>query len=386
MNNFLLDLKTKIHFGKGSVKNLRRELKDYKKILLVIGSGSVKKFGIYEQVMNELNGAGMEVFELSGVKPNPTIDLVYEGIEICRENNIEFILALGGGSVIDTAKAIAVGAPYSGDVWELYLDESKITQALSTGTILTLSATGSEANRNSVITNEKTTEKLGIHHDCLRPVFAIMDPSYTFSLPPAQTAAGISDIMAHVFEQYFSPTKDAFMADRMAEGVLKTCIKYGEILLKEPENYEARAEIMWASTIALNGLLSAGKIGDWACHMLEHELSAYYDLNHGMGLAILFPNWMKYLLDDSKMWKYRDYAVNVWGLPAETDDRELAEAAIAKTREFFNSLNLPDTLTKVGIDDKYFDVMADNLLKRGNLGSFKVLDRTDILSIYKRSI
>ncbi len=385
MINFLLDLKTRIHFGKDSVKNLKQELYPYKKILLVLGSGSVKKFGIYDAVKKELSDAGLEIFELDGVKPNPSVDLVYEGIGICRNNSIEFILALGGGSVIDTAKAIAVGVPYLGDVWELFIDESRITNALSTGAILTLAATGSESNRNSVITNEKTTEKLGIHHDCLRPQFAIMDPSYTFSLPPVQTAAGVADIMAHVFEQYFSPTKDAYMANRMAESVLKTCIKYGALLLKDPENYEARAEIMWASTIALNGLLGAGKIGDWASHMLEHELSAYYDLNHGVGLAILFPNWMKHVIDDSKLWKYREYAVNVWDLPEGMNDMQLAEAAIAKTREFFIKLNLPARLSEVGIDDKYFETMAENLIKRGKLGSFKVLNKEDIISIYKMS-
>jgi len=386
MINFSLDLKTRIHFGKDSIKKLKQELSSYTKILLVIGSGSVKKFGIYDAVKNELAEANIEIFELEGVKPNPSIDLVYQGIDVCRKNNINFILALGGGSVIDTAKGIAVGVPYKKDVWELYVDETKITEALSTGAILTLAATGSESNRNSVITNEKTTEKLGIHHDCLRPEFAIMDPTYTFSLPPVQTAAGVSDIMAHVFEQYFSPTKDAFMSDRMAESVLKTCIKYGKVLLTEPENYEARAEIMWASTIALNGLLGAGKAGDWACHMIEHELSAYYDLNHGVGLAILFPNWMEHVLDESRLWKFREYAINVWDLSHNMSDMELAQAAISQTREFFNSLNLPSTLSQVGIDDKYFELMSDNIVKRGKRGCFKVLDKEDLISIYKMSL
>lgn len=386
MLNFSLDLKTRIHFGKNSITKLKKELAPYKKVLLTLGSGSVRKFGIYDAVIKELSQTGVEVFELWGVKPNPSVDLVYEGIEICRENGVDFILALGGGSVIDTAKAIAAGVVYSGDVWDLFLDESRITKALDTGAILTLAATGSESNRNAVVTNEKTKEKLGIHQDCLRPQFAVMDPSYTFSLPPVQTAAGVSDIMAHVFEQYFSATKDSYLTDRISESVMKTCIKYGKVLLKDPENYEARAEIMWASTIALNGLLASGKLTDWATHMLEHELSAYYDLNHGIGLAILFPNWMKHVMDDSKLWKYREYAVNVWDLPADMSDLELAEASIQKTGEFFKSLNLPSTLTEVGIDDKYFEVMADNLVKRGKLGSFKVLDKNDIISIYKMSI
>lgn len=386
MLSFSLDLKTRIHFGKNSITKLKKELAPYKKILLTLGSGSVRKFGIYDSVVKELSQSGVEVFELWGVKPNPAVDLVYEGIEICRKNNIDFILALGGGSVIDTAKAIAAGVVYQGDVWDLFLDESRITKALDTGAILTLAATGSESNRNAVVTNEKTKEKLGIHQDCLRPQFAIMDPAYTFSLPPVQTAAGISDILSHVFEQYFSNTKDSFLTDRMSEAVMKTCIKCGKVLLSEPENYEARAEIMWASTIALNGLLASGKYTDWATHMIEHELSAYYDLNHGIGLAILFPNWMKHVMNDSNLWKYREYAVNVWGLPDDMSDIELAEASIEKTREFLKSLNLPSTLTEVGIDDKYFEVMADNLVKRGKLGSFKVLDKNDIISIYKMSV
>ena len=386
MNNFSLNLKTRIHFGKGSVSNLKSELQGYKKILLVTGSGSVKKYGIYDDVINIISKISIEIFELSGIKPNPSIDSVYKGIEICRKNNIEFILALGGGSVIDVAKAVAAGVVYKGDTWELFLDDSKVKSALKTGSILTLAATGSESNKNSVITNEKTKEKLGIRNDCLRPQFAVLDPSYTFTLPVIQTAAGVSDIMAHVFEQYFSTPKDAYLTDRISENVLKTCIKFGPVLLKEPENYEARAEIMWASTIALNGLLSCGKVTDWASHMIEHELSAYYDLNHGVGLAILFPNWMKQVMDESRLWKYRDYAVNVWGLSPELNDFELANAAIDKTRNFFDSLNLPNRLSQVNIDDKYFEIMAENVIKRGNRGNFKILDKEDIISIYRMSL
>ena len=386
MINFSLNLKTRIHFGKGAILNLKSELSPYKRILLVTGSGSVKKFGIYDTVMAELSATEKEVFELSGIKPNPSIDSVYDGIKICKENNIDFILALGGGSVIDAAKAIAAGVVYKGDVWELYLDNSKFEGALKTGCILTIAATGSESNRNSIITNEKTKEKLGLRMEELRPEFAVLDPTYTYTLSSVQTAASVADIMSHVFEQYFSPTKEACLTDGISESVLKTCIKFAPVLLTDPKNYEARSEIMWASTIALNGLLTVGKLGDWASHMIEHELSAYYDLNHGIGLAILFPNWMKRVADDSRLWKFRDYAVNVWDFPASLSDRELADASIKKTREFFNSLNLPSTLREVNIDEKYFELMAENIEKRKTLGTFKVLNKEDIIEIYKLSL
>lgn len=386
MIDFSLKLKTRIHFGKNAISNLNRELNPYKRILLVTGRGSIKKYGIYDAVMSELSGTGKEIFELSGVKPNPSIDSVYEGIKICNENNIDFILALGGGSVIDAAKAVAAGACYNGDAWDLFIGKGSLTGAISLGNILTIAATGSESNPNAVVTNEKTKEKLPLINEALRPVFAILDPTYTYTLPPFQTAAGISDIMAHVFEQYFSPTKDAFLTDRISESVMKTCIKYAPVVMKDPENYEARAEIMWASTVALNGLLSCGKISDWACHITEHELSAYYDLNHGAGLAILFPVKLQQAIADSTLWKFKEYALNVWNLPSSMSDTELAEESVKKTREFFDSLNLPNKLSQVGINSEYFEIMAENVVKRGMTGSFKQLNKQDIIEIYKKSL
>lgn len=386
MLNFALHLKTRIHFGKGAVENLRNELKSYKRILLVMGGGSIKKYGIYDQVMAEISAARAEAVELSGVQPNPTLDSVHKGIELCKENNVEFILAVGGGSVIDAAKAIAAGVVYGGEVWDIFLDGSKFKGALPIGCILTLSATGSETNGNSVVTNEKTMEKLPMRQQGLRPEFAILDPTYTYTLPEYQTTSGIADIMAHAFEQYFSPEKDTYLTDRMTESVMKTCIHYAPIVMKNPEDYEARANIMWASTIGLGGLLSCGKLTDWATHMIAHELSAFYNLTHGVALAILFPNWMKRVADESRLWRFRDYAVNVWGLSPELSDRELADGAIAKTREFFNSLGLPATLSQVNINDERFEIMAKNVVRRGSRGSFKVLDEEDVVAIYKMSL
>lgn len=379
MNNFSFSLKTKIHFGKGALTNLKNELKPYSKILLVTGSGSVKKHGIYDTVVKELKDK--KIFELSGVQPNPVLSTVYKGIDICRENNIDFILALGGGSVIDTAKAIAAGLLYHGDIWDLYIDNSKFSGAIKTGCILTIAAAGSESNMNSVITNEKTKEKRPLRHEGLIPEFAILDPTYTYTLSEKQTAAGIADIMAHAFEQYFSPTKDAYLADRLAESVIKTCIKYGPILIKEPQNYEARAEIMWASNIALNGLLGCGKETDFATHRLSYDFSSYYDLTHGVALAILFPNWMKQVFDNERRWKFEEYAINIWELPAEE-----AEASINKTREFFNSLNLPNNFSQFGITDENFEMFTENIIKNGKTGSFKRLSKEDIISIYRRSL
>lgn len=386
MLNFALHLKTRIHFGKGAVENLRNELKPYKKVLLVTGGGSIKKYGIYDKVMSEISAARAEAVELSGVQPNPTLDSVHKGIELCKANNVEFILAVGGGSVIDAAKAIAAGVVYGGEVWDIFLDGSKFKGALPIGCILTLSATGSETNGNSVVTNEKTMEKLPIRQQGLRPEFAILDPTYTYTLPEYQTTSGIADIMAHAFEQYFSPEKDTYLTDRMTESIMRTCIHYAPIVLKNPEDYEARANIMWASTIGLGGLLSCGKLTDWATHMIAHELSAFYNLTHGVALAILFPNWMKRVADESRLWRFRDYAVNVWGLSPELSDKELADGAIAKTREFFNSLGLPATLSQVNINDERFEIMAKNVVRRGSRGSFKVLDEEDVVAIYKMSL
>lgn len=387
MKNFSLTMPTYIHFGKGSLKKMLKHISKYSKILLVTGGESIRKNGIYDEIINILKGANIKIFEVSGVKPNPGVDKVYEGIEICKKNKIEFIIAAGGGSVIDTAKAIAAGVKYDGDVWELFHDESKVKDAIKIGAIITLAATGSETNGNSVITKEETNEKLAIHNDVLKPVFAIMDPTYTFSVNKYQTAAGTADILAHVFEQYFSPTKDTYVIDRISESIMKTVIKFGPIAYKNPENYEARAQLMYSSSLALIGILSSGKIADWATHAMEHEISAYHDLTHGVGLAILFPNWLKYCFSEETAWKYREFAINVWNLDPSLDDKTLANKAIEKTQEFFKSLNLPLTLKEVNIDDTNLEKWVSNIVKRRkSIGAFKVLFEDDIRNIYKMSL
>ncbi|MBN2090046.1 iron-containing alcohol dehydrogenase [candidate division KSB1 bacterium] len=386
MLNFDYEIPTKILFGKDKIKQLGSEIKKYgNRILLLYGGGSIKKIGLYNDVKRILKDNAIEFQELGGVQPNPRITIVREGIRLCREHQLDFILAVGGGSVLDTAKAIAAGFYYQGDAWDFYTRKASVKKALPIGTILTLAATGSEMNGNSVINDEATESKLAIGSLLLYPKFSILDPVYTFSLPPEQTAAGVVDIMSHIFEQYFSPEHGTAVQDRLAEALLKVCIHYGPIVLAEPQNYEARANILWAGSLALNGLLSYGKTGDWATHNMEHELSAIYDLTHGVGLALLTPFWMEYVLSERTVDKFADYAQNVWGIISR-DKFAAAHQAIDKTREFFKSIGMPVTLREVGIDDQRLDEMSNKAVRFGALGNFKRLNSADVLQIFKNAL
>ncbi|MCY6959746.1 iron-containing alcohol dehydrogenase [Clostridium brassicae] len=387
MLKFSYSIPTNVHFGKGRIKVLAKEIKKYgSKVLLTYGGGSIKRNGLYDSIVEIFNENDISFCELNGIDPNPRLTSVNEGIKICKENNIDFILAVGGGSVIDCSKIIAAGYHYEGDPWDFFIGKARIKQALPIGTILTLAATGSEMNGNAVISNMETEEKLGTFGESLKPKFSILDPTYTMTVPVKQTAAGTADIMSHVFEQYFSPTEGAFLQDRLAEAVLKTCIEYGPIAIKNPENYEARANLMWSSSIALNGLLTYGKITDWATHGMEHELSAIYDITHGIGLAILTPNWMEHVLDNGTVDKFVEYGVNVWGISLEEDKYSVARKAIEKTREFFKGLGIPMTLKEVGINEERLQEMAEKATKFRPLGGFKKLDKNDVLEIYKASL
>lgn len=387
MLNFNYSIPTNIYFGKGKMDSLPKLIKQYgSKILLTYGGGSIKSNGIYDKVVNLLKENNIEYFELGGVDPNPRVTTVREGIKICKENNVDFILALGGGSVIDCSKTIAAGCYYDGDAWDFFIGKARIKNALPLGTVVTLAATGSEMNGNAVISNVDTQEKLGTYGEALKPKFSILDPVNTFTVPRTQTAAGTADIMSHIFEQYFSSTEGTYVQDRMAEALLKTCIKYGPMAVEEPENYEARANLMWASTLALNGLLTYGKITDWATHGMEHELSAIYDITHGVGLAILTPNWMSYVLDDTTLEKFVEYGVNVWDIDRTKEKLLIAKEAIEKTKEFFISLGIPSTLTEVGIGEDKLSEMAVKATKRGPQGNFKKLFEEDVLKIYLSSL
>jgi len=387
MLNFDYSIPTKIFFGRDKIDELAENIKNYgSKVLLVYGGGSIKRSGLYGKIINIFKENEISFFELSGVEPNPRISSVRKGIEICRENNIEIILAVGGGSVIDCSKVIAAGRYYDGDAWDIVVDQSKISKVLPIASILTLAATGSEMDAGAVITNLETNEKLATHNKDMAPKFSILDPTYTFSVPVNQTAAGTADIMSHIFEVYFSNTNEAYVQNRMAEALLKTCINYGGKAIADPKNYEARANLMWTSSLAINGLLSYGKETEWSVHGMEHELSAFYDITHGVGLAILTPHWMEYALNDNTVNKFVEYGVNVWGLDASGDKYEIAHNAIKKTREHFMSLGIPSTLREVGIGEEKLERMAKQATIRGNLGDFKPLDAQDVLNIYKAAL
>lgn len=385
MNNFTYHVYTDVRFGKDQINTLPELIAPLgKKVLLVYGGGSIKRSGIYDKVYELLSDC--EIFELSGIEPNPKIESVRAGAALCKEHGIDVVLAVGGGSVIDASKVIAAGANYDGDAWELVKDNKKICKVLPIVAILTLAATGSEMNKNAVISNMATNEKLGTASHYFKPVAAICDPTYLFTLPAGQTAAGTADIMSHVFEQYFQKTETAYLTDRFAEGILKTCIKYCPIALKQPDNYEARANLMWASTQALNGLTSAGKGGAWTCHPIEHELSAFYDITHGVGLAIVTPRWMRYILSENTVEKFAEYARNVWDIQEE-DNWKAANYGIDATEEFFRDCGIPMKLSEVGIDESKFEAMAEDAVKFGGLEyAYVALEKKDVVEILKMSL
>lgn len=383
MLDFVYQASTKIFFGRGRIEFLSKEIKKYaQKVLLVYGGGSIKRIGVYDQVAEQLSAADIAVHELDGVHPNPRIDSVRAGIELCREHQIALVLAVGGGSVIDCAKAIAAGFYYPGDPWDFFRRTAKIQQALPVAAVLTVAATGSEMNGNMVISNPATQEKLGTGSSVLYPVFSILDPTYTFSLSAWQTAAGVADIMSHVHEQYFSANDGAFLQERLGESILKTCIKYGPLACNEPGNYEARANLMWSASVALNGLLSSGKLTDWATHGLEHEVSALHDVTHGVGLAILTPYWMRKVLTAGNEERFCAYARNVWNLSG-ADSLILAEQGIQALADFWRSLQLPDRLRDVGVQEADIPVMAKKATAWGSLGKFVHLTEADAADIYR---
>ena len=390
MLNFTMSLPTEVYFGQDVIADLNGYIKKFSgtRIFLVYGGGSIKKNGVYDKIVTLLNDNGIFFKELSGIKPNPRISRVREGVNIIRENRLDFILAAGDCSVIDACKGMAAGSVYEGDPWDFYLRKAKLEKApLPLGVILTLAATGSETNWGSVVSDDETERKLPFRHESLRPKFAVLDPTFTYSVPAYHTAAGIVDIMAHVFEQYFSPTPGAYLSDRLAEAVMKTVIHYAPVVMEQPDNYEARANILWAGTLALNQILTYGKTTDWATHMIEHEVSAIYDISHGAGLSVLFPNWMKFVLDDDSLSKFLEFSKNVWNIdPESSNDFELAMEGIDKTAEFFQSLNMPSTLSEFKIDDSRLDEMAEKAVAFGDLGSFSKLGREKVLQILRMSL
>lgn len=385
MLNFDYSIPTAIHFGKGQIACLPEVTRYGKQVLLVYGGGSIKKNGLYDEIQGLLQRAGATVSELSGVEPNPRIESVRSGVQMCREKGIEVVLAVGGGSVIDCAKVIAAGAKYDGDAWDLVVDGRKIQDALPICSVLTLSATGSEMDQFAVISDMQKNDKLGTASEWLKPKMSILDPTYTYTVSRKQTAAGTADIMSHIFENYFTRAKGAFVQARFCESLLRSCIQYGPVALEKPDDYEARANLMWTSSLAINGLLSYGADVAWCVHPMEHELSAFYDITHGDGLAILTPVWMEYVLREDTAVKFAEYGTEVWGIPAGEDKMAIARQAIAKTKDFFMQMGLPSHLSQVGIGEENLAVMA----KKASCGleeAFVPLSADDVLAIYKAAL
>jgi len=378
---------TQLYFGRGMLETLRSRVPAYgSKVLLVYGGGSIKKNGLYDQVLQELSAADAVVSELAGVEPNPRLSTVHRGVEICKREGIDFILAVGGGSVIDCVKAIAVGAKIDFDVWDVITKKAAAPDALPFGTVLTLAATGSEMNAGSVITNWETKEKVGWGSPHTFPKFSILDPTFTFTVPKDHTVYGMVDIMSHVFEQYISHTENVPVQEGFAETILRTVIETAPKLIENLESYEHRETILYSGTMALNGTLAMGVQGDWATHNIEHAVSAVYDIPHGGGLAILFPNWMEHVLDEN-VGKFKRMAVRVFGVdPSGKSDRDAALEGIRALRAFWTSIGAPSRLADYGIGDDQLEAMADKAMANGPFGQFKKLQREDVLAIYRKSL
>lgn len=389
MNDFTFYNPTKLIFGKGQVEQLKDLVPQYgKKVLLVYGGGSIKKSGLYDQVTAVLKDIDAEVFELAGVEPNPRLTTVRRGVDICKEEGIDFLLAVGGGSVIDCTKAIAAGAKYDGDAWDLVTKKAFASKALPFGTVLTLAATGSEMNAGSVITNWETNEKYGWGSPVTFPQFSILDPENTFTVPKNHTIYGMVDMMSHVFEQYFHNATNTPLQDRMCESVLKVVIETAPKLINDLENYELRETILYSGTIALNGMLQMGYNGDWGSHNIEHAVSAVYDIPHAGGLAILFPNWMKHNLNVNPA-RFAQLAERVWNVdPEGKTQEEVALEGIEKLREFWSSIGAPSRLADYDIDDSKLDLIADKAMANGEFGNFNnhKLNKEDTLSILRASL
>ena len=393
MNKFKYYAPTEIIFGKNAEDKIGEELikSEATKVLIHYGSGSVIKSGLLDKVEKHIQKENIEYVKLGGVVPNPRLSKVYEGIKLCKEENIDFILAVGGGSVLDSAKAIAYGAVYDGDVWDFYSGKEKIKGALPHGNIITLAATGSETSSSSVITNEMTGEKVGVGTDYGRPEFTLMNPELTYTLPKYQTACGIVDIMMHTFERYFSPGGVNEMTDEIAEAVLRTTIKYGKIAMDEPFNYDARSEVFWAGSLSHINLTGLGRVGDWACHRLEHELSGMFDVAHGAGLASIWGAWARYVYREDPN-RFIRMGENVFGLKLRSQNESISvDMVINAVLDYFKSIGMPINTTELlgrALTNEEIDIMADIASKNSTktLGGFKVLDREDMVNIFKMSI
>jgi len=388
MQNFQICTPTNLVFGKGTQHQIGELIKPYaKKVLLHYGGGTVKKIGLYDDVTKSLTNAGIKYVELGGVVPNPRLSLVNEGIALCKKENVDFILAIGGGSAIDSSKAIAVGVCYDGDVWDKFEGKSPIDKALPVATILTIPAAGSEMSSSAVVSNEEKGRKNGINSDLIRPVVSIVNPEYFMSLPNNQIGYGVADILSHILERYFTHTLNCDITDGLCESILKTVMKNALLVIENPQNYEAWAEVGLGGILAHNNWLGIGRAQDWATHNMEHELSAYNDVAHGAGLAVLTPAWMKYVYKDN-LEMFVQFAVNVMGVEGSYRQPEaIVEEGIKRLEEFFEKMGLPATLTELGIGIDAFEEMAKKATgayfgDEKGIGNFKRLTWQDVVNIF----
>lgn len=385
MFKFVHNIPTKIYFGDGQLSNLGSEIKKLgKRVLLCYGGGSIKKIGLYDEVIKELKKENLEVYELNGIEPNPRVTSVNNGAEICKKENIEVLLAVGGGSVIDCTKAISAAAFYAGDAWDIVTKKVPVTQCLPIVTVLTLSATGSEMDAGGVISNLETNDKIGVSSPLMQPKVSFLNPKNTFTVSAYQTACGAADILSHIMETYFNPSGSMYMLDCFMEGMMKTVVKYAPIAVVDPENEEARANLMWTSSWAINGFARSCQSCVWSCHPMEHQLSAYYDITHGLGLAILTPRWMRYILNEENVERFKNFAVNVFGVDSKLDSMSASLKGIEALEKFlFKDLKLTSNLTELRIDRTYFEIMAEKACKNSILKGFKDLNKEDIKAIYE---
>lgn len=388
MDNFNFYSPTYFAFGKGKEAEVGTLVKRFggSKVLLHYGGGSIKKNGAFDGVTKSLNEAGIPYVELGGVLPNPRSGLVYEGIELCRKEGVDFVLAVGGGSAIDSAKAIAAGVLYDGDFWDYYQYGTPIDNALPIGTVLTIAAAGSEGSGDSVITNEENLLKWGASGDGIRPKFSVLNPEFTCSLGAYQTACGITDIMVHVIERYFTNTKNVETTDRLCEAVLKAMIEEAPKVMADLQNYDARANIMWAGMVAHNNIVGVGRVQDWASHDIEHELSAYYDCAHGAGLAVICPAWMKYVYKHDVN-RFAQFAVRVWGCDMNFANPEItALEGIARFESFLKSIGMPHNFAGVGAKEEDIPKMVEHLGVRKSVGGFVKIGAKEAEAIFRLAL
>lgn len=387
MNNFVYHTPTEFVFGRESETQLASLVHKYGagKVMIVYGGGSVVRSGLLARIKQTLDESNLSYCELGGVQPNPIDAKVYEGISLCRAEKPELLLAVGGGSVIDTAKAIAVGALYDGDFWDFYCGKAKPIQALKVGVVLTIPAAGSEGSGNTVITKVETLQKLGLRRpDLLRPCFAILNPELTYTLPPYQTASGIVDMMAHIMERYFTNTQGVEISDRLAEGILKAIITEAPKVMKNPADYDARANLMWSGMVAHNDTCSVGREEDWSSHAMAHELSALYDTTHGATLAVVFPAWMTWMTEHN-VGKIAQYAIRVWDVPVSDDLRAVALDGISCLKKFLHSIGMPITLSELGVETPDIPRLVSGLhLNKGTVtGNYVKLTSKETTEIYQ---